>query len=413
MRSISDGASILFLGMALFVSGGCSKHAPEDMAFPPPAVSVCAPLERQVTDFQNFTGRTAAITTVQIRARVTGYLDRVNFKDGDLVKEKDILGEIDQGIYRAAFEQAEANVAQMEARVSRLQGEYDRTKVLFAKGNISLEELEKYKGDLKEAQATLNANRASRDSAKWNLDHTRVVAPFSGRVSRRNIDPGNLMKADDTILTTIVSQDPMHVNFDIDDRTYLQIEKMIREGKIGLSAGELPSWTGGKNKELLGAASALLPVQLGLINEKGYPHAGIINFVDNQIDAGTGTLRMRGIFDNTDGLFTPGLFVRVRLPIDQPHKAILVTDRAIDTDHGQKVVYVVAADNMVEKREVQLGGVHDGLREIVMGIRSGDQVVVDGIQRVRAGAKVNPKIVPMPGAAESDREPAAKKANKR
>ena len=160
----------------------------------------------------------------------------------------------------------------------------------------------------------------------------------------------------------------------------LQIETMIREGKIGLSDGALPAWTADKDKETIASANAHVPVQMGLINEKGYPHSGIINFVDNQIDAGTGTMRMRGVFDNKDGLFTPGLFVRVRLPMDEPHKAVLVTDRAVDTDQGQKVVYVVVKDNTVERREVELGGLHDGLREIISGVQAGEQVVVDGIQ---------------------------------
>jgi RND family efflux transporter MFP subunit len=406
MRNISAGSSTMFLGLA-FAVAGCSKPAAEDMAFPPPIVSVSLPVEREVTDYQNFTGRMEAIKTVQVRARVTGYFVKVNFKDGDMVKQNDVLVEIDPSAYQAAFEQMEANVAQFEARVSRLQGDYDRARALLGKGTISREDFEKYNGDLKEAQATLNSNKAAMKSAKLNVDWTHVLAPISGRVSRRNLDPGNLIKADDTILTNIVTQDPMYVYFAIDDNAYLQIDKMVREGKIGT-----PASTAGNAKEPVAATNALIPVQLGLINEKGYAHNGVINFVDNQIDAGTGTMRMRGVFDNKDGLLTPGLFVRVRLPMDEPHKAILITDRAVDTDQGQKVVYVVGKDNVVEKREVQLGGVHDGLREIVSGIRAGDQVVVDGIQRVRAGAKVNPKSVEMPGAAENDRELAVRKSPK-
>jgi RND family efflux transporter MFP subunit len=397
MGTFSNASGLLFFGLAVVPLGGCSKSASEDMAQPPLAVSVSLPIERQVTDYQNFTGRMAATNMVQVRARVTGYLDKVNFKDGDLVKEKDVLVEIDPRVYQAAYEQAEANVAQYEARVIRLQAEYDRARALFGRGTISREDFEKYNGDLKEGQATLNSNRALLRSAKLNLDFTRVLAPVSGRISRRNVDFGNLVKADDTVLTNIVTQDPIYVNFDIDDQAYLQIERMVREGKIGA-----PASTDGKSKDGVGvaAAHAQVPVQLGLINEKGYPHGGTIDFVDNQIDAGTATMRMRGILDNKDGLFTPGLFVRVRLPMDEPHKAVLITDRAVDTDQGQKVVYVVVKDNVVEKRQVQLGGIHDGLREIISGIRPGDQVIVDGIQRVRAGAKVNPKIVEMPGAIE-------------
>jgi len=411
MQLFSNGFGLLVLTSALAVSLGCSKTAPQEMNFPPPAVSVSEPVEREVTDYQNATGRTAARTMVQIRARVTGYLDRVNFKDGDLVKEKEVLGEIDPRLYRAAFDQAEANVAQVEARVNRLQGEYDRTRVLFMKGTISVEEFEKYKADLKEGQSSLTSVRAALATAHLNLDFTRVLAPVSGRVSRRNVDPGNLIKADDTILTTIVTEDPMFVYFDIDDRAYLQVEKMVREGRIGDSTRKQVSQSNVKPKDGVRSAGAMIPVQLGLINEKGYPHSGVINFVDNQIDAGTGTMRMRGVFDNKEGYLTPGLFVRVRLPLDAPHKAILVTDRAVDTDHGQKVVYVVVQDNVAEKREVELGGIHDGLREIVSGLRPGERVIVDGIQRVRPGAKVNPKTVEMPGTAEI-REPGSRKSPK-
>jgi RND family efflux transporter MFP subunit len=390
----SNRPSSLLMGLALAVAG-CSKPGAADMAFPPPAVTVSLPLEREVTNYQDFTGRTAAITTVQVRARVTGYLDKVKFREGELVKENDVLVEIDPRFYQAAYEQAEANVAQFEARVGRLQAEFDRARTLMGRGTISREEYEKANGDLKEGQASLNSNRAALASAKLNLDFTHVLAPVSGRVSRRNVDPGNLIRADDTILTSIVTQDPMYVNFDVDDRAYLQIEQMAREGKIGTSAST------GTDKGRVTAANARIPVLLGLINEKGHPHAGAVNFIDNQIDAGTGTMRMRGIFDNTNGFLTPGLFVRIRLPMDQPHHAVLITDRAVDTDQGQKVVYVVATDNVAEKREVQLGGMHDGLRAIISGVRGGDQVIVDGIQRVRAGAKVNPKLAPMPGSVES------------
>ncbi len=391
------------LGLA-FALLGCSKPAANDMAFPPPAVTVSLPIEREVTDYQNFTGRMKAVSTIQVRARVTGYLDRVNFKEGDLVRKNDVLAEIDPQTYQAVFEQMEANVAQFEARVSRLQGDYDRARALLAKGTISREDFEKYNGDLKEAQATLNSNKAAMKSAKLNLDWTHVLAPVSGRVSRRNLDPGNLIKADDTVLTNIVTQDPMYVEFAIDDRAYLQVDKMVRERKIGtfdLSADEEP----------VSPADAKIPVDLGRIDEKAYPHTGVVNFIDNQLDSGTGTMQMRGVFDNKEGLLTPGLFVRVRLPIDEPHKAVLITDRAVDTDQGQKVVYVVVKDNVVEKREVHLGGIHDGLREIISGIRPGDQVVVDGIQRVRAGARVNPKTAEMPGAApEAKPSPKASEA---
>jgi RND family efflux transporter MFP subunit len=337
---------------------------------------VSVPLELSVTDFNHFTGRTAAVAMVQVRARVTGYLDKVHFKDGDLVREKDVLCEIDPRVYQAAFDQAEANVAQSDARVQRLRGDFERALNLFTKRTIGREEYEKYGGDLKEAQAAYNSARAAQTTAQLNLNFTKVISPIAGRVSRRNIDPGNLIKADETVLTAIVTQDPMYAYFDVDDLTFTQVGRLVRDGKQ--------------------ASDGLPPVELGLTGEQGYPHAGAINFVDNQVDPSTGTLRMRGVFPNKDKTLTPGLFARIRVPLGGPHQALLVTDRAIDTDQGQKVVYIVNGDNVVDKRPVRLAGLHDGLREIVDGVRLGERVVVDGIQRVRGGIVVQPKLIKMP-----------------
>jgi RND family efflux transporter MFP subunit len=188
------------------------------------------------------------------------------------------------------------------------------------------------------------------------------------------VDPGNLVKADEKVLTIIVSQDPMYAYFDVDDLTYMKINLLLRGAGSSSGLEKLP------------------PVLLGLPNEKGLAHKGKIDFVDNQVDPGTGTVKMRGVFANKDGLITPGLFVRISVPLGDPHKALLITDRAIDTDQGEKVVYVVNKDNIVEKREVQLGGLHDGLREIQSGARPGERIIVDGIQRVRGGVPANPKI---------------------
>jgi RND family efflux transporter MFP subunit len=375
--SLRIALGALVLGTSVGLTG-CSLAPSPDAALPPPAVTVSYPLEREVIDYSNFTGRTAAVYTIQMRARVTGYLDKINFKDGESVEEKSVLCEIDPRVYKAAYDQAEANVAQAQAHVSRLQGDFDRANTLLGNGAIGREEYEKYKGDLKEARATLDAVRAAKASAKLNLDFTKVLAPVSGRVSRRNVDPGNLIKADDTILTTIVTQEPMYAYFDLDDQTFLQVGQLIREGQSQSGANAVPQ------------------VLLGLVNEEGYPHKGTIDFLDNQVDPNTGTLRVRGVFPNKDRSLTPGLFARIRVPLGNPHKALLVTDRAIDTDQGQKVVYVVVGDDVVEKRAARLGRLHDGLREIEAGVKPGERVIVDGIQRVRGGITVVPRLAEMP-----------------
>jgi RND family efflux transporter MFP subunit len=352
------------------VLAGCAPPE-QDMTPPPPVVTVGTPEEREVTDYSYFTGRIGAVDTIQVRARVAGYLDRVRFKEGDLVKEKDILFEIDPRVYQTTFDQAEANVAQAQARVDRLQRDHDRARLLVNQGAMGREDYEKYRGDLQEARAALNSARAALASARLNLDFTHVEAKVSGRLSRRMVDPGNLVKADDTVLTTIVTQDPMYAWFDVDDLTFRQIGPLVRAVREGKSKPDtLPS------------------VMLGLAGEKGHPHQGAIDFVDNAVDATTGTMRMRGVFRNPDGVLAPGLFCRVQVPMGRRHRAILLTDRAVDTDQGQKVVYVVSAENVVERRPVELGGLHEGLREIESGLRPGERVVVDGIQRVRGGMTV-------------------------
>lgn len=371
----------VLLGLCLGLAGCVRVPSAAPEAAPTP-VTVSRPVERDVTDYADFTGRTAAVDSVEVRARVWGYLDKVNFKEGALVKEGDVLFEIDPRIYRADVERAVGTVAQFEARVHRLERDYHRAKNLLARGAVGQEEYDRYEADYHEAGANLHVARANRDLAALNLDYTRVTAPVSGRVSRYVVTVGNLIQSGDqnsgTLLTTIVSVDPMYAYFDVDERTVLRVRQLIREGKAR-SARET-EW----------------PVSLGLATEEGFPHRGTINFVDNQVNPKTGTLRVRGVFPNKDEALSPGFFARVRVPIGQPHRALLVTDRAIDNDQGQKVLYVVNEKNEVVSRPVRLGALHDGLREIEGGLKPGERVVVNGLQQVRPGLTVEPKLVDNP-----------------
>jgi RND family efflux transporter MFP subunit len=266
--------------------------------------------------------------------------------------------------------------------VHRLERDYHRAKNLLARGAVGQEEYDRYEADYHEAGANLHVARANRDLAALNLDYTRVTAPVGGRVSRYVVTVGNLIQSGDqnsgTLLTTIVSVDPMYAYFDVDERTVLRVRQLIREGKAR-SARET-EW----------------PVSLGLATEEGFPHRGTINFVDNQVNPKTGTLRVRGVFPNKDEALSPGFFARVRVPIGQAHRALLVTDRAIDNDQGQKVLYVVNEKNEVVSRPVRLGALHDGLREIEGGLKPGERVVVNGLQQVRPGLTVEPKLVDHP-----------------
>jgi RND family efflux transporter MFP subunit len=367
-----------------FVSmvAGCAPSGPPEMTFPPPAVTVSYPLERYVTDYNDFTGRTAAVEAVRVRARVWGYLQKINFREGAEVKKDDILFEIDPRTYQADLDRASANLVQSQAHRDRLQADFERARRLVAQRAIGQEEYDKIVGDRSEAEAAVRLAEAGLAAARLNLDFTKVRAPVAGHISRTMVTVGNLVQSGETggtTLTSIVSVEPVYVYFDVDDLTFMQVNRLIREGKAVQSSG-----------------SNRPPVLLGLAVEQGYPRTGVIDFVDNQVDPSTGTLKMRGLFHNPDRALTPGLFARVRVPLGGSRRALLVTDRAVDTDQGQKVVYVTNGDDVVEKRAVRLGRLHDGLREIETGVQPGERVVVDGIQRVRGGVKVEPTLVEMP-----------------
>jgi RND family efflux transporter MFP subunit len=372
---------ILLLGLCIGLAG-CTRvpsGAPE--AAPTP-VSVSRPLERDVTDYADFTGRTAAVDSVELRARVFGYLDKVNFKEGALVQKGDVLFEIDPLTYRAALNQAEGNLASMEARVVRLDADLARARRLVGTAALGREEYDKIAGDRGEAAASREALKAAVERGKLDLNYTKVTAPVSGRVSRYVVTVGNLVQSGEqgggTLLTTIVSVDPMYAYFDVDEHTVLRVRQLVREGKA-----DSPREGG-------------VPVWLGLANEDGYPHEGTINFVDNQVNPRTGTMRLRGVFPNKEQVLAPGFFARVRAPVGRPHKALLVSERGLDTDQGQKILYIVNDKNEVVSRPVQLGALHDGLREITDGLKLGERVIVTGLQQVRPGVTVEPTIVDMP-----------------
>jgi RND family efflux transporter MFP subunit len=373
----------LFLGSCLLLVG-CGKPPADEAPPPPPAVTVSLPLEAEVTDYNHFTGRTEAVESVQVRAHAWGYLDKINFKEGAEVKKGDVLIKIDPRTYSAALAQAEANLKQTEAHRMSLADTYARDRASPAATPEATRIQDQ--GNLAEAEAAVGSARAARDAARLNLTYTDVIAPISGRVSRAMVTEGNLIQSGEmggTVLTSIVSLDPVYAYFDIDDLTFLRVNRLIREGKIKSAPDALPL------------------VYLGIADEEGFPHIGHIDFVDNRVDPSTGTMQARGVFSNKDRALTPGLFVRIRVPQGDSHKALLVTDRAVDTDQGQKVVYVVGKDDVVDKRAVRLGALHDGLREIESGVKPGEQVIVDGIQRVRGGIKVEPKLV---DAQEKDKE---------
>lgn len=377
MRDLILTAGVLAVTVGVV---GCARTPQGTSAAGPVPVSVSHPVEREVADAVEFTARTAAVDSVEVRARVSGHLQKVHFQEGDLVKAGAVLFEIDPRPYVALLNQAQAKVAQSEAQLKFDESEYSRFR--RAGSAASQSEVDKADAARNIDRANIAADKALVASRQLDLDYTRVTAPVDGRVSRYAVTVGNLIQSGDqgggTLLTTIVSVDPMYAYFDVDELTALKVRRLVREHK-----SDSPRDGG-------------YPVALGLANEDGFPHRGTVNFVENQVNPKTGTIRLRGVFLNADQVLLPGLFGRVRTPIGRPHKALLVTDRALDTDQGQKVLYVVNDKNEVLSRPVRVGALHDGLREITDGLKPGERVIVTGLQQVRPGAVVEPTLVPMP-----------------
>jgi RND family efflux transporter MFP subunit len=371
----------LVLGLALGLVG-CAPPPPEAAPELIP-VSVSVPIQREVTEYADFTARTAAVDSVEVRAHVWGYLAKVNFKEGALAKKGDILFELDPRPYEALLNQAQAKVTQDQAQLRYDEAEYQRNLNLVNSGAVSRSDLDKTLAARGVDAANIAADKAVVAARQLDLDYTKVLAPVSGRTSRYVVTVGNLIQSGDqgggTLLTTIVSVDPMYAYFDVDERTVLRVRQLVREGKADSPREKTD-----------------VPVWLSLANEDGFPHQGTINFVDNQVNPKTGTMRLRGVFPNKDQVMAPGFFGRARVRIGRPHPALLVTERALDTDQGQKILYLVNDKNEVVARPVQLGALHDGLREITDGLKPSDRVIVTGLQQVRPGVRVDPKVVDMP-----------------
>jgi RND family efflux transporter MFP subunit len=341
-------------------------------------VSVSKVKLSQNVDYVDFTGRTEAKETVEIKARVTGYLMKVMFDEGKVVKEGDPLYQLDDRTYKADLAKYSGDVERYEALRERLKSDLNRARRMKVGDAISREEYDKVSGDVEQATASMASAKAAAERSKLDVGFTTVKAPITGRISKTLVTVGNLVTADSTKLTTIVSVSPMYATFDADERTVLRVQKLIKEGKFQ------------------GVRDAKVPVLLGTQIEKGYPHKGFINFVDNRIDPSTGTLRIRGEWENTDEYLTPGLFVRLRVPLGDPRPALMVADSALGMDQGIRYVYQVGSDNKVKQQTVTVGALRDGLRVVETGLKEGDVIITRGLQRVREGSTVEPTMIDMP-----------------
>lgn len=367
--------SVVVTAMQLALVGCGSSSTPEGApaAPPPPNVKIAQPLSQETTEWDEYTGRVEAVNSVDIRARVGGYLDTVNFTAGAKVKKGDLLFQIDPKPLKAQLNYAVAELERAKTKRELAKNDLSRAENLFKAKAISAEEYDMRNKGLREAAAAVESAEASVYTAKLNLEYTEIRAPISGRVGREMITAGNLVKADDTLLTNIVSIDPVYVYVDADEQSVLKYRRHAQQHGKG-------------SADLNGT-----PVELAVADENDFPHLGKLDYIAPREDAATGTLALRGVFANPDELLSPGFFARLRVQASASYPALLLPDRAIATDQAQRFVWVINQDNQAEYRQVTPGARIGELRVIRSGLQAGDWVVVEGLQKLKPGAKVNPE----------------------
>ena len=372
------------LALATLTACDQSSNAPAAKAGPgAPPVTVAKPLSREIVEWDEYTGQFASIEYVEVRARVSGYLEAVRFKDGQLVKAGDPLFLIDPRPFEIALASAKARVTQSTARVELARQQLSRASQLRERQTVSGEVYDQRVQEMRAAAADLEIARADQQAAELNITYTRIVAPVTGRVGRHEVSVGNLVSggpgAGTTLLTTIVALDPIHFVFDISEANFLAYQRAIADGRLRQTR------------------DGQVKVAVRLFDEKTWAREGLLDFLDNQVDRTSGTIRARAIFANTDHFITPGQFGRLRLPGSEPYTAIMIPDSAIVSDQAQKLVMVVAADGTVQPRPIRPGPRELGLRIVRSGLGADDSIIIDGLLRARPGAKVTPQ----PGAIEA------------
>ena len=382
MIRVSPALALAGAGILFTVATSCKPTGSVAPAAPTPAtVTVATPTKKHLVEWDEFVGRLASPKTVDLRARVSGYLDKVHFKEGSEVKEGDTLFTIDPRPYKAVFDRAQAEVDRATTHFDLATSEANRALGLVASRAISQEDSEQKNKAKAEADASMRAAKAALEVARLDLEFTAVKAPISGRVSDARVREGNLIIGGNTDkatpLTTIIIVDPIYCYIDVDERSSLKYRKLYREGK--------------RASALFGEVAA----EMGLANEEGFPHQGVVDFVDNEISPDTGTIRCRAVFPNLDRLMSPGYFARVRVPGSGEYDGLLVRDSAVGSDQGRPYVFVVDADNTAHFRSIVTGPLEDGLRVVKEGLKPGERIVVNGLMAVRNGATVKPEEEPM------------------
>ena len=374
MKRMYISACAAFLA-AMVMLGGCRRdHTPA--LPPPPAVTVAQPVSQEVIEWDEYTGHLEAVESVDVRARVSGLIMSAPFEEGTIIKEGETLVEIDVRPFQAELDARIADEARAAAQVSLAEIEFSRLQHLREQSVASLIEYQNAEASLKEAQAVLAGAKAAVEAARLNVEWCRVTAPIGGRISRKVVTPGNLITGGGeqaTLLTTIMSIDPIYCYFDADERSVLKYKQLAQQ------------------KKRVSARDAEIPCVMALANETGFPHEGVIDFVDNRMDPNTGTMRARGVFQNPDGWLTPGLFARVRIPGSGRYQTLLVPDVAVTTDQNQKALLVVGPESVVQARPIRPGAIFGELRSIESGISADDRVIISGQMQARPGVKVSPR----------------------
>lgn len=369
--------SCALLAISLLAVAGCKREVVAATP-PPPAVTVAKPIWREVIEWDEYTGRLDAVEMVEVRARVSGFIEKADFHEGGFVKAGDVLYVIDSRPFEAQLAKAQADVARAQAQQAYAENEFKRLEGIRSSGVASELELENARQRMKEGEAAVAAAQALVREMQLNVDWCKVTAPISGRISKKNVTPGNLVNGgtgNTTLLTTITSTDPIYCYMEADERSVLKYQKLASE------------------KKRVSARDAAIPCFLGLSNDLGFPHQGMVDFVDNRIDPSTGTLRARGVFNNPNNYLLAGMFARVRIPGSGRYKTLLVPDSAIGTDQNQKILLVAGENNIVERRAVKLGALFDGARAIDGGVTDADRVIINGRQRAIPGKAVTPTEV--------------------
>lgn len=378
MRAVLGFLAVSLMGLTA-ACGEQGTSAAAQQAAPPPAVTVAKPVVRDIVEDDEFVGRFEALDEVDIRARVGGYLEKVHFTDGDIVDKGDLLFTIDQRPYRAAVDEAEANLKIARSQVEYTRKQLERARELSTRGNISVSALDERQQEYVAALAQVEGAKAALDSARLDLEYTEIRAPFSGRIDRHLISVGNLVVPDTTLLTSIVALDPIYFYFDIDERSFLAYARDARERGVSLQEG-----------------AGSLPVKVRLSDARDGSFQGHLDFAENRVDQNTGTMRVRAVFDNPDLVMQPGLFGIVNIPGSLPYRGVMIPDSAITADQDKRLVYVVDGEGKVSRQEIRPGPRLHGYRVVREGLSGDETIVVEGLMRVRPGATVTPEFKELP-----------------